>query len=152
MEQSVPADALVHRKSCGLTGEEGLHASENLGSEAAAEGSPLLRLWTPLSQANSHMDQSHEVAAKRGHRDRTLRTKMPGRRMELRRKVEAYTWHSEGEQQGDTGQRQSSMEEYGATETAQRALARSGGLNDESERQEKSTTTIEGRDGGFRPD
>ena len=59
-------------------------------------------------------------------------------------------WASQGK--GDTRQRQGSMEEYGATETAQRALARSGGVNDESERQEKSTTTIEGRDGGFRPD
>ena len=133
-------------------GEEGLHASENLGAEETAEGSSLLRLWTPISQANSHMDKSPAVAAKGGHRDRTLRTKMPGRRVELRRKVEAYTWHSKGEQQGGSRKRQSSMEEYGATETAQRALARSGGVNDESERQEKSTATIEGRDGGFRPD
>ena len=66
--------------------------------------------------------------------------------------MEAQVRNSSREQQGSTRQGQEGMEEYGATEAAQRAVARSGGSNDDSERQENASLTINGKEGGMRPD
>ena len=77
---------------------------------------------------------------------------MPSRRMEPSRQVEAHLRNSEGERSRDTRQGQAGMEEHGATAAAQGAVARSGGSNDDSERQENASLTINGKEGGMRPD
>ena len=117
-----------------------------------AAGDTLLRLRTPLSQADPHLDKQSAVGASGGYRDRTMRKKMPSRRVERGRQVEAYLRNSEGERARDTRQRQAGMEEHGATEAAQGAMARSGGSNDDSKRQENASLTINGKEGGMRPD
>ena len=122
-----------------------------LEPESPDAGNTLLCLRTCIPQANAHLDQ-HNTLDPEGHdRHRTLRAEVQRRALELGGTVEAQVRDSSREQQGSTRQGQEGMEEYGATTTSRRALE-SHELNDDSHRVENMTETIEGAEGGFRPD